>query len=267
MMPMSNAPRRHSPVSLVGATAVLLTLASCASSVRSRIYLPEPMPADVSWSGRAPYEVTATTTDGLTLRGYYWPPQSAGEDVILFFHGQSGNRYTAARMAAPLAGGGGLLVASYRGYGDNPGEPNEAGLYADARAFLALARKLAPASRVYVFGFSLGGAAALHVAAEEEVAGVVLLGAFAALEDVTPRMARGMLPDRFDNRAAIARVAEPILILHWTGDEVVPFAQAKALQAAAPQRMRLLRLEGAGHGADFETLAPVVWENIRQMPR
>lgn len=224
------------------------------------------MPAEVAWSGRVPDEVTATTTDRLTLRGYYWPPPSAGGDVILFFHGQSGNRYTAARMAAPLAAGGGLLVASYRGYGDNPGEPNEPGLYADARAFLSLARRLAPDSRIYLFGFSLGAAPALHAAAEEEVAGVVLLGAFAALEDVAPPMARGVLPDRFDNRAAIARVVEPILLLHGTADEVVPFAQAKALQAAAP-RMRLLRLEGAGHGTDFETLAPGIWENIRQMPR
>jgi fermentation-respiration switch protein FrsA (DUF1100 family) len=244
----------------------MLTLASCTSTVRSRIYLPEPMPAEVSWSGRAPDEVTALTTDGLTLRGYYWPPQSAGGDLILFFHGQSGNRYTAARRAAPLAAGGGLLVASYRGYGDNPGEPHEAGLYADARAFLALARKLAPNSRVYLFGFSLGAAPALHVAAEEEVAGVVILGAFAALRDVAPPMARGVLPDRYDNRAAIARVAEPILLLHGTADEVVPTAQAKELQAAAP-RMRLLWLEGHGHGVDFETLWPMIWENIRQMPR
>jgi hypothetical protein len=41
--------------------------------------------------------------------------------------------------------------------------PDESGLYADA---------------LYLFGFSLGAAPALHNAAEEEVAGVVL-GAFA----------------------------------------------------------------------------------------
>jgi uncharacterized protein len=252
--------------SLLLALAIVFVLASCASTVRSRIYLPEPMPADVSWSGRAPEEVTATTSDGLTLRGYYWPPRE-GEDVILFFHGQSGNRYTYAQRVAPLASGGGLLVASYRGYGDNPGTPDEAGLYADARAFLALARKLAPDRRIYLLGFSLGGALALHAAAEEEVAGVITVNAFAALRDVAPAMSRGVLPDRFDNRAAIARVAEPILILHSAEDEVVPFAQAKALQAAAAGPVRLLRLEGSGHGVDFERLAPMIWENIRAMPR
>jgi fermentation-respiration switch protein FrsA (DUF1100 family) len=246
---------------------MMLALASCASTIRSRIYRPEPMPASISWSGRAPTEVTTTTADGLKLRGYYWPPQSAGGDLILFLPGQSGNRYTAASMAAPLAAGGGLLVASYRGYGDNPGRPNEAGLYADARAFLSLARTLAPNSRIYLFGFSLGAAPALHTAAEEDVAGVITLGAFAELADVAPPIARGVLPDHFDNRAAIARVAEPILLLHGSADEVVPFAQAELLRTLAPHGARLLRLEGAGHGADFDALAPIVWDNIRQMPR
>jgi fermentation-respiration switch protein FrsA (DUF1100 family) len=251
----------------VAAVALALALCSCASTVRSRIYLPEPMPASISWTARAPDEVRATTADGLTLRGYYWAPPTPGGDLIVFFHGQSGNRYIAARMAAPLAAGGGLLVASYRGYGDNPGQPDEAGIYADARAFLSLARTLAPNSRIYVLGFSLGAAPALHVAAEEKVDGVITIGGFAALEDVAPPLARGILPDKFDNRAAIARVAVPILILHAPADEVVPFAQAQALQELAPTRVRLLRLEGAGHGVDFEFLAPTIWENIHQMPR
>jgi fermentation-respiration switch protein FrsA (DUF1100 family) len=247
--------------------AAAMTLASaCSSTVRSHIYLPDPMPARVSWSGRAPEEVMAATADGLRLRGYYWPPRSAGGDLILFFHGQSGNRYTAAQMAAPLAAGGGLLVADYRGYGDNPGEPDEAGLYADARAFLSLARTLAPESRIYLFGFSLGAAPALHLAAEEKVAGVITLGAFTTLRDAAPRVARALIRDRFDNRVAIARVDEPILILHAVADEVVPIAQAEALRALAPHGVRFLRVEGAGHAADFEFLAPIVWENIRQMP-
>jgi fermentation-respiration switch protein FrsA (DUF1100 family) len=249
------------------AIVVMSLLASCASTVRSRIFLPEPMPANVSWSGRAPQDVIATTDDGLRLRGYYWPPPSAGGDLILFFHGQSGNRYTAARIAAPLASGGGLLVASYRGYGDNPGTPDEPGLYSDARAFLSLARTLAPKSRIYLFGFSLGAAPALRTAADEDVAGVITLGAFTSLADVAPPLARHLLPDRFDNRASIKRVSEPILLLHAVADEVVPFRQAEALRALAPQRARLLRLEGGGHAANLETLASIIWENIHQMPQ
>lgn len=254
-------------VSLFLASVAMMSCLSCASTVRSRFYQPEPMPANVTWSGAAPSEVTATTADGLTLRGYYWPPKSDEAEVILFFHGRSGNRFTYANIIAPLAAGGGVLIADYRGYGDNPGSPTEQGLYADARAFLSLARTLAPKSRIYVFGFSLGAALALHVAAEEEVAGVITLAAFTELADVSPVWSRGLLRDRYDNRAAIARVEEPILMLHSTEDEVVPFSQVKELQALAPRGVRLLRVEGAGHAVNFEFLAPIIRENIQQMPR
>jgi fermentation-respiration switch protein FrsA (DUF1100 family) len=247
--------------------AVALLLASCSSAIDSRLYLPEPMPASVEWAGPAPAEVAATTEDGLTIRGYYWPPREPGGDVILFFPGQSGNRHTAARMAAPLAAGGGVLVASYRGYGDNPGKPDEPGLYADARAFLSLARKLAPNSRLYLLGYSLGAAPALRIAADEEVAGVITVGAFASLADVAPRLSRGLLRDRYDNRASIARVDEPILILHAPEDELVPLAQAYALRDRAPRGVRLLKLEGTGHRPDFQYLSEMIWKNIGEMPR
>lgn len=254
-------------VQLLLTCALLLVLPGCASTVRQRIYLPEPLPEARSWSGTEPQDVSVTTDDAVLLRGYYWPPAASDGEVILFFHGQSGNRYAAAQMAAPLAKDGGVLVASYRGYGDNAGSPTEAGLVADGRAFLKLARALAPSSRIYIFGYSLGAAVALRTAANENVAGVITLGAFTSLPDVAPRYARGVLPDRFDNRAAIARVTAPILILHGTADEVVPFASAGELRAAAPHGARLLRIEGAPHYPDLEQLAPVIWENVRQMPR
>jgi fermentation-respiration switch protein FrsA (DUF1100 family) len=264
-MPANTLPEHRAYVLTIATVALLMS--SCTSVVDSRLYLPEPMPANVEWAGRTPDEVAATTADGLTVRGYFWPPKEAGGNVILFFPGQSGNRYTAARMAAPLAAGGGVLVASYRGYGDNPGTPDEPGLYADARAFLALARKHAPNSRIYLLGYSLGAAPALRMAAEEEVAGVITVGAFARLADVAPRLSRGLLRDSYDNRASIARVDEPILILHAPEDELVPLAQAYALRDRAPKGVRLLKLEGTGHRPDFEYLSAMIWKNIGEMPR
>ena len=245
----------------------MLIVSACAPFVRDRTYQPQPMPAAIAaWENGAPHEVSTTTSDGLTLRGYYWPPRMTGGDVVLFFPGNSGN-YTAARMVRPLAtAGDGLLVASYRGYGDNPGAPSEAGLLFDGVAFLGLARELHPSSPIYLFGYPLGGAVALETAAREEVAGVITLGAFTALADVAPPAARGSLSDRFDNRAAIARVEEPILLLHGRPDETVPFVNAQALREASGARARLLRLTGAPHRIDFSALAPIVRENIDQMP-
>lgn len=233
----------------------------------SRIYRPDPISSEApEWISSAPVEVEVRTADGLRLRGMYWAPTRPDAELLVFFHGNGGNRITAAKMAEPLARDGrGVLVASYRGYGDHPGTPSEGGLFADGRAFLASARELSPQSPIVLFGYSLGAAVALELAATEQVRGVVTLGAFSSLADVAPRLVSRMLKGAYDNRAAIARVDEPVLILHGTADEIVPFAQAQRLKEAAP-RARLLQLNGAPHRFDLTELASTVWSNVAQMP-
>jgi hypothetical protein len=246
------------------ALAVSLTLAGCAGIARDRIYLPDPAPASApAWRTEAPRPVTVRTADGLEIGGYYWPPEGEARDILVFFHGNAGNRERAALMAEPLRRpGSGVLVASYRGYGANPGRPSEPGLVADAAAFLAEARRLQPGSKVHLFGYSLGGSLALQLAAREEVERVATLGAFARLADQAPAITRGLLPDRFDNLAAIANVAEPVFLFHGTADEVVPYAAAERLRTASGGRATVVTLNGGGHQIDFGRLAPFLWRAL-----
>jgi len=266
-------PARHEPGVrlrlLVLVVGMLLALAPVSAGlVDRRIFLPTPMPTHPTWVGTPPAEVVAETPDGLRLLGYWWPPTKPGAPVLIFFHGQSGNRFEAATMASALASGGeGLLIASYRGYGDNPGKPSEAGLYADGDAFVALARRLAPDARLYVCGFSLGSAVALHAGAADAVSGVVTIGAFTRVADLAPALFRGLVGARFDNLAQIRALNKPVLLIHGTADQVVPIDQATRLRAAAPDHARLLTLPGAPHRLDFAQLAPILWDNVAQMPR
>lgn len=244
--------------------AAALILAGCAGIVRERIYRPEPIAAGrPAWRGAAPLPVTARTSDGLVLNGYYWPPAAGRRDILVFFHGNAGNRVTAALMAEPLARhGSGVLVASYRGYGGNPGRPSEAGLIADGAAFVALARQLQQGGRLYLVGWSLGGAVALELAGRTPVDGVATLGAFSRLADEAPPMARPFLPDRFDNLAAIRRVTAPVYLFHGTRDEVVPYAHAARLREASGSRATIVTISGAGHRPDFAEIADTVWQAL-----
>jgi fermentation-respiration switch protein FrsA (DUF1100 family) len=244
--------------------AAVLTLAGCAGFARERIYRPDPLAAaQPAWRGAEPRPVTARTADGLVLNGYYWPPAAGQHDILVFFHGNAGNRQTAALMAEPLTRrGSGVLIASYRGYGGNPGRPREAGLFADGAAFVALARQLQPDGRLYLFGWSLGAAVALELAGRVPVDGVVTLGAFTRLADAAPAAARPFLPDRFDNLAAIARVAAPVYLIHGTEDATVPFAHAERLRAAAGGRATIITWSGGGHRPDFAELADTVWQAL-----
>src|SRR5688500_8572989 len=105
-------------------------LAGCSGVVRDRIYRPDPAPVVApAWAGAAPQSVSVRAADGLEISGYYWAPEGAARDILIFFHGNAGNRERAAQIAAPLRRpGSGLLVASYRGFGSNPGSPDETGL-------------------------------------------------------------------------------------------------------------------------------------------
>lgn len=202
-----------------------------------------------------------TTADGLTLQGLYWAPQADQRDVVVYFHGNGGNLYRDGAYAEPLARDGrGLLMTSYRGYSGNPGQPTEAGLSADADAFVAEARRrLPPGGELYVFGHSLGGAVALGVATRTTVSGVATLGAFEGISDLAPRMVRGFMPDRFDNRAAIGRIRVPVTLFHGTADATVPFSAAEGLRASSDGRATVVPLPGGGHHPPMSRLAPLVW--------
>ncbi|WP_164857201.1 alpha/beta hydrolase [Sphingomonas crocodyli] len=248
------------------ALLALLALAGCAGVIRETVFdtkgSARRVVADPVWTGRAPQRVEAHTADGLTLRGWYWPAQGRN-DLILFFHGRGGNADLAAKTAEPLIQEGrGLLIADYRGFGDNPGNPKEKGLFRDGDAFSALARQLAPDARLTIFGYSLGSAVAVDQAVKQKPALLVTLGAFARLKSVSPDFAKPFLPDEFDNLGTAGRLASPWLILHGTADKTVPFANAGRLQGAAAAGVKLVPLDGVGHRTDFATLAPIIWRTM-----
>ncbi len=256
---------------LIGASLILSTpllMAGCINPVGSALYQPQPVtgPAPV-WKDRAPVAVTARTRDGLALTGWYWAPQDASGDILLFLPGRAGNRDTAARQAEAFAAGGrGVLVASYRGYGANPGKPDEAGLYLDGIAFADLARTLQPSGRLYLFGDGLGAAVALKTAARSDISGTATLGAFDRFASFAPAATRALYGGAFDNVAAIRLVRSPVLILHGRKDPVVPFAAAERLRAAAGGSAVVAPIDGeAYHSVDLRYVAATVWRAFDQM--
>lgn len=240
---------------------VLLAAPAKADIVRDRIYHPVSLAdTEVEFAGDPPLPLQAVTADGLALAGYYWAPEAGNDRLVVVFHGRDYNQLVMARRAEALREGGhGVLIASYRGYGDNPGKPSEQGLFSDGEAWLAKARELNPEGRIYLFGFSLGGAVALELAARHEVTGVATLGAFTRLVDQVPALLRPLLPDRYDNLAAIARVAEPVVLLHGAKDEVVDPEAAVRLEQAGGANVTRVNLKGGGHFVPLESIAARLW--------
>jgi hypothetical protein len=217
---------------------------------------PLPAPADVGLSGT---RIATTTADGVTLRGWYLPPDSGvprPSPGLLWF---PGNAETIAGIWPLLAAWRpaefGLLILDYRGYGTSDGSATEAGLYRDGEAAwdaLVEHAEIDP-RRVVVFGRSLGTAVALHVATVRPARAVVLespLSRAADLRRVHYRFLPGaLLRLRLDNVARASRLDVPLLVFHGADDRIVPPTMGRDVAAAGRGDFQLIA--GAGHNETF----------------
>ena len=220
------------------------------------IYFPErSVGATPAGAGLAYEDVFFRTEDGVRIHGWFVP---GGGDALtlLWFHGNGGNLGHRVETLELLHDelGVDVLMIDYRGYGRSEGRPSEEGLHLDARAALEtlLGRRGQDASRVVLFGQSLGAAVAVRLATETEVGAVILEAAFTSIPDLARELYGGLpvgalLRTRFDSEARIARLDVPVLLLHGERDEIVPLEMGERLFAAAREPKHFEVITGARH--------------------
>ncbi|RAU23980.1 alpha/beta hydrolase [Paramagnetospirillum kuznetsovii] len=219
----------------------LLFIGLLALNQRGMIYHPDPTPADPAEADVPEMvPVPLKADDGWPVGGWYAPPRNSDKPTVVFFHGNSGTVGSRAFKARALLDAGfGVFLAEYRGYGGMAGKPSEKGLYADARAVLSwLISRGVPASRIALYGESLGAGVALEMTRLMDPLLVVLECPFTSLPDlappyVLPPFAALAMVDRFDNLSKIGALKVPLLVVHGEQDETVPVAMARRLLAAA----------------------------------
>jgi fermentation-respiration switch protein FrsA (DUF1100 family) len=231
---------------------------------RKLIYFPVadvPRPAAVGLPNAE--DVSFTTSDGVTLHGWFVPPASPrAPETVLVFNGNAGNRGFRAALAAMLADAGlATLLFDYRGYGENQGQPSEEGLAHDAEAAYryVAARKDVDASRLVYFGESLGAGVAVRLAATHAPRALILRSPFTSLIDVGRHHypflpVRTLLSDRFASIDCVDRLSCPLLVIAAARDSVVPSEQSRRLYEAARPPKHLVIIEGVDHN-DYELLA------------
>src|SRR5881409_3070815 len=220
---------------LLALMALAGVTAGCRDPVEAHfIYAPSrALTADPSSVGLAFRDVAFTAADGVRLHGWLIPGRTP--TTLLYSHGNGGNiggRVAITRLLADQLGVG-LFMYDYRGYGRSDGAPTEAGLVSDALGARAvLLREGVAAEHLVYFGRSLGAAVTVDLALAHPPRAVVLESPFASVH----AMANTVLPDvgylfrtRWDSVAKIARVRAPLLVLHGDADEVVPYAQGRAV--------------------------------------
>lgn len=213
-------------------------------------------------------EVTFPSQDGTRLSGWFIPAVGTAKGTVIHFHGNAENMTSHFGFVSWLpAAGFNLFVFDYRGYGTSAGRPDRQGVYRDSLAALEYvrSRKDLERNRLLLLGQSLGGAQAIAIAGGSDRQGiraVVSDSSFYSYRDIvrdkiaampllslikTP-LAHVLIGNELSPADYIGRIAPvPLLLIHGTHDEVIPYSHGERLYESAGQPKSLWRIEEGGH--------------------
>ncbi len=189
---------------------------------------------------QAHLHVTEEDTDGL---------------AVLYFMGNGGSlAYFGAHLSVHTDAGHRVAALAYPGGGGIPGNPSETLLKAqalDSYDWLAAQHE----GPIAVHGYSLGTGLALHVAANRDVAGIILDAPYARMCELMTRAAwlpACYLPgvQRWNSLVYADQIDAPVLVFHGTADDLIPVEAGQKLVASmldAGKGVSYVALEGANH--------------------
>ena len=220
------------------------TIFTCTLVAANRMIFQPPKP---SYSD-TPEVLKITTAEGVRISAIHLQNPQAVYTVI-YSHGNAEDIGDARpRLTTIRDAGFNVFAYDYHGYGTSGGRPSELNAYRDIDAaydYLTVQLNIPP-QRIILHGYSVGSGPAVDLAARRPVAGLILESPFTTAFRVVTRIP--LFPcDRFRNIDKIGRIGCPLLILHGTSDQVIPFRHGKILFRAAHEPKRFFPVEGANH--------------------
>ncbi len=190
--------------------------------------------------------------DNTKLNGWYIPAPDA-EFTVLFCHGNGGNmthRLDTINILNEL--GLSCFIFDYRGYGASEGTPTEHGTHLDATAawhWLTLDCGIKK-ENIIIFGRSLGGSVAAHLAKKVQPRGLIVESAFTSYLDMGKKSypympVRMFAAFSYKTIEHIKKITCPVLIIHSRNDELIPFEFGLRLYDAANEPKEFIEIFGS----------------------
>ena len=220
---------------------------------RTRDIYRTPADSPFNWE----YQDVFVDVNGEKTHGWLVPLENA-RGFALFSHGNAGNiadRLESIQLLRRM--GFSVLAYDYGGYGKSEGRPSEKRVYADVEAmwkYLTEDYGVNP-DQVVIFGRSLGGAAAAHLASKVQPAAVVLESTFTSIPDVVRSLPLGFLlapciRHRLPSIEKVSQIHAPLLVIHSQTDDVIPYALGRELYETANSPKTFFEIHG-GHNEGF----------------
>jgi len=182
---------------------------------------------------------------------------------LLFCHGNASDiSYVDYVERYKLFSGMGFntLAFDYRGFGESEGVPDEQGVYEDAMTsyeYLTMVKKI-PATKIIIYGHSLGTGIAIELATRVPAAGLVVEAGYQSAVGMGQK-AYPYLPislvmkNRFISIDKVAGISMPKLIVHSPEDLIIPFSDGQALYVKASPPKSFLEIKGNHDAAPLQS--------------
>ncbi len=179
------------------------------------------------------------SADGNQLNGWLLKPQNAAADItILHLHGNAGNVLEQYRAIAPLVKYGfQVFVLDYSGFGFSEGKATRKNVLTDALSavdYLKTRQDVNP-TKLVIYGQSLGGHLAAVVAKqrEKDIDALVIEGGFSSHKDIAKTVGgffgKLIVKEMYSGKESINDYHKPLLVIHSSEDEDVPFFLGKKM--------------------------------------
>ena len=229
------------------------------------------------------------STDDVTLKCWYIRAKQ-GKPTVVFCHGNDKNMTNKQEIAEMLSDKGyGVILADYRGYGDNSGKPSEKGLYDDLKSVVKFLNDDGVKNQdIILWGHSLGGGVVTDIASKTDFKSVILESTFTSIEDMSeyainnPDSAREdsfamrilqalkkrasgaiKIKSKFANNQKIAGIKSPLLIIHSKEDTKIPYKMSEHLHSLNSHSKLVLKNKGehTAHDITFPDVLQFIEEN------
>ena len=163
------------------------------------------------------------------------------------------------------------------------GPPSEENCYADIDAAYDFLRKTlrVPAQNIVLYGRSLGSGPSCHIAAKTAllakkdteygtddgpVGGLILHAPFLSVFRVVLDTGCTLPGDKFPNLDVIPMVQSPVMLIHGTSDQIVPFHHSERLYERIQEeyRARPLYIEGMSHNNVHSQVRPMFVDRLTE---
>ncbi len=203
-------------------------------------------------------------SNGKVFSALYMPNPNA-KYLLLYSHGNAEDLgHILQHLKEFHQFGFSVFAYDYPGYGTSEGSPNEKIIYEtiDAAYDFVTDDLSVPTESIIGYGRSLGGGPTAYLAAREKLGGIILESTFLTAFRVMTKIP--LLPwDKFRNIRNANDFSSPLLVIHGTEDEMIPFWHGETLFDEAPQPKSYFWVESAGHNNLMDYAGSTYWDTLK----